>query len=223
MLKTTTWYMLGALAMASMSLAPSASGQSRVEPQKRLKQREDYKPNFPAYPVGSPEPVKLTAKVAFVSDGTVLLSTHCKLVETSGDPEADSQACHTVQFFKTAPGTAGIATTPVWSAPTVVGEFTKPVLKNGASIAGRLKFPSGPLERDEQGTVTFRLLVSASGPVAGCEVMQSSGSSSIDDAVCRAGRKLRYSPGLLNGQPVDSFIISTGFMYQGGGPPKSPR
>ena len=220
-MRKTTRFLLGALAIGCMSFASSASGQSRVEPHKRLRQREDYRPNFPAYPVGSPEPVKLAARVAFVSDGTALLSTHCKLVESSGDPEADSQACHTVQFFKTAPGTAGIATTPVWSAPAVMGEFTKPVLKNGASISGRLKFPSGPLERDEQGTVTFRLLVSASGRVAACEIIQSSGSSSIDDAVCLAGRKLRYSPGVLNGQPVDSFIISTGFMYQGGGPPSS--
>ena len=221
MLKSSAAILAGALVIACTTFALPAASQSRVEPQKRLQQREDYQPNFPAYPVGSAEPVKLAAKVAFVSDGTVLLATHCKLLESSGDPEADSQACHTVQFFKTSPGTAGIAMAPVWSTPPVAGDFTKPVAKNGASVSGRLKFPIGPLERDEQGTVTMRLHVLKSGKVAGCEVMQSSGSSSIDEAICLAGRKLRYSAGLLDGQPIDTFIFASGHMYQGNGPPKS--
>lgn len=71
--------------------------------------------------------------------------------------------------------------------------------QNQGSWAARIQgdYPSSALRRDEQGTVTMRITISAAGRVSACSVSGSSGSSALDDAACRGmERYARYNPAL---------------------------
>jgi protein TonB len=46
-------------------------------------------------------------------------------------------------------------------------------------------YPNSAIERDEQGSVTVRLAVGTNGRVSSCNVLRSSGSSTLDRATCR--------------------------------------
>ena len=65
-------------------------------------------------------------------------------------------------------------------------------------------YPSSALRREEQGTVTMRITIGASGRVEACAVTGSSGSSALDDAACRGmQRYARYNPALnAAGDPI---------------------
>ncbi|WP_240504405.1 energy transducer TonB [Tsuneonella mangrovi] len=67
-------------------------------------------------------------------------------------------------------------------------------------------YPSAALRRNESGTVTMQITIGADGRVQGCNVIRSSGSSSLDDAACRGmQRYARYNPALNDaGDPVSS-------------------
>jgi len=69
-------------------------------------------------------------------------------------------------------------------------------------------YPGDAANREEQGTVSVRLSIGADGRVAGCDVVSSSGSRSLDSATCRIIRqRARFTPARLsNGQPTtDTF------------------
>ncbi len=72
-------------------------------------------------------------------------------------------------------------------------------------------YPAGALRRNEQGTVTFRLDLDASGKVQGCGIIKSSGSKELDDTACKiiAGRA-RFKPARdAAGSPVPSIFINS--------------
>ena len=67
-------------------------------------------------------------------------------------------------------------------------------------------YPDAALRSEQEGSVTVRLAINASGEVAGCDVVRSSGSSALDSATCRiVQRRARYQPATdAAGRPVDA-------------------
>ena len=64
-------------------------------------------------------------------------------------------------------------------------------------------YPSRALRNEEQGTTGVRLSIGTDGRVTGCDVTSSSGSTELDDAVCRLlTRRARFEPAIQNGQPT---------------------
>ena len=56
-------------------------------------------------------------------------------------------------------------------------------------------YPQRAIEADEQGVVTVRLSISATGRVAGCDVTSSSGSRTLDRATCQIlSNRARFEP-----------------------------
>ena len=200
--------------LALCSSVPMAHAQLHSEADK-----EAEGGSLPTYPAGSPEPIERTASVRFISNGYWLEPEHCQLVESSGDPEADEQACSTVQFYKTPTGKVGTAATKVWSRPPIEGTYVRPRKTNKTPPVGPDDYPASSLRRGEQGTVIMRLLVNTAGKVAGCTIMISSGSSELDQTACRTfSRKARYQPATLNGAPIDSYVFEPVRFYLGNGP-----
>ena len=193
---------------------PLAYAQQQSEADKKAESG-----SLPAYPSGSADPIERTASVRFISNGYWLEPEHCQLVESSGDPDADQQACSTVQFYKTQKGKVGTAATKVWSRPPIEGTYVRPRKTNKTPPVGPDDYPASSLRRGEQGTVTIRLLVDAAGKVTGCTIMISSGSSELDQTACRTfSRKARYQPATLNGSPIDSYTFEPVRFYLGNGP-----
>ncbi|WAC23715.1 energy transducer TonB [Blastomonas sp. SL216] len=200
--------------LALSSFVPMAHAQQHSGTDK-----EAESGSLPAYPAGSPEPIERTASVRFISNGYWLETEHCQLVESSGDPEADEQACSTVQFYKTPKGKVGTAATKVWSRLPIEGTYMRPRKTNKTAPVGPDDYPASSLRRGEQGTVTMRLLVNTAGKVTGCTIMISSGSSELDETACRTfSRKARYQPATLNGAPIDSYVFEPVRFYLGNGP-----
>lgn len=67
-------------------------------------------------------------------------------------------------------------------------------------------YPDAALRAEEEGSVTVKLAIDRGGEVAGCDVVQSSGSAALDTATCRTvRRRARYQPATDgSGQPVDA-------------------
>ncbi len=64
-----------------------------------------------------------------------------------------------------------------------------------ASYFSSADYPRKALKRREEGTVVFRIEVSATGRVSRCSVTRSSGSSALDETTCRlAAERLRFRP-----------------------------
>lgn len=72
-------------------------------------------------------------------------------------------------------------------------------------------YPSRALQREEQGTVGFRVTVGTNGRVEACEVTSSSGSSDLDRAACQGMRRFaRFDPALNDaGEPIVSTWSSS--------------
>lgn len=178
--------------------------------------------SFPIYPANVPHPVKLFAKVAFVSNGFDLPKENCKIMESSGDVQADEQACKSVSYFATPAGKMAIVRTSVWPHPTADADFVKPKMLNGSKFGATI-YPDGALRGGQQGTAIFRLLVLPNGKVDTCEIISSSSYSILDERTCKIGLKFQFSPGLLKGEPVSTYFISSIRYYQGAGPRSKPR
>ncbi|MBA4780449.1 MAG: hypothetical protein A2792_12825 [Sphingomonadales bacterium RIFCSPHIGHO2_01_FULL_65_20] len=186
------------------------------------KEVDESQLRFPIYPARGPQPEKRAAKVGFASNGFDLPEGNCKVIESSGDSEADKQACRSVNFFATPPGKMAIVSTPVWTFPKISGEFVRPKLLNGHKF-GTSIYPDAALRGGQQGTVVFRVLVGLDGKVGGCEIVGSSSYRMLDNATCKTAAKFRFSPGTLDGQAVESFYMSTIMFYKGAGPRSKPR
>ena len=77
-----------------------------------------------------------------------------------------------------------------------------------AQMSSRADYPVEALKRHQEGRVGMRLTVSAMGVVAGCTVVQSSGSPYLDEDACRkVTRQARFEPGKnAHGEPVESQV-----------------
>ncbi|MCJ8191849.1 energy transducer TonB [Sphingomicrobium aestuariivivum] len=57
-------------------------------------------------------------------------------------------------------------------------------------------YPSRALRNEEEGSARARLTIGTNGRVTGCTIVQSTGSSSLDDATCKVlQRRARFTPG----------------------------
>jgi len=200
--------------LSAMISVPLVDAAAFVPIDKNRAEAQDVARGLPSYPVGSAEPVRRTAKVAFISDGFSLQPDNCLLVESSGDPVADDQACKTVQYHKTYPGKPAVESAPVWSHPVVEGDFISPVLLNGNSVVANYRNPS--LDPKAQGTIIYRLLIDATGKLTSCEIMGSSGDKLLDRGACVAmSSRAKFRPATLNGQPVAAFVFGYSSHYFG--------
>ena len=82
------------------------------------------------------------------------------------------------------------------SHPVVVRLAQGPVPRGSkGGWMANAEYPADALEAGEEGAVTVALAIDASGGVAGCDVVKSSGSRSLDAETCRAvRRRARYTP-----------------------------
>jgi protein TonB len=83
------------------------------------------------------------------------------------------------------------ATTAPTSAPVSQPRF----LRGPGAFITEADYPAAALQARQQGTVRFRLNVSAEGRVTGCTILQSSGSSALDSTTCQLmQRRARFTP-----------------------------
>ncbi len=70
-------------------------------------------------------------------------------------------------------------------------------------------YPSAAIRDKSEGTVRYSLQISASGLVAGCTIVESSGSATLDDATCRnITRRARFDPTIgEDGQPTTGIYV----------------
>ncbi|HEY8320716.1 MAG TPA: TonB family protein [Candidatus Baltobacteraceae bacterium] len=72
--------------------------------------------------------------------------------------------------------------------------------------------------QNASGTSVFEVQIDERGVPTKCAITKSSGFLSLDDAVCRAAMKARYSPKLVNGRPVPgSYTDAFTFRSSGNG------
>jgi len=72
--------------------------------------------------------------------------------------------------------------------------------------------------QNASGTSVFEVQIDERGIPTKCAITKSSGYLSLDDAVCRAAMKARYSPKLVNGRPVPgSYTDAFTFRSSGNG------
>lgn len=72
--------------------------------------------------------------------------------------------------------------------------------------------------QNASGTSVFEVQIDERGNPTKCAITKSSGYLSLDDAVCRAAMKARYSPKLVNGRPVPgSYTDAFTFRSSGSG------
>ena len=72
--------------------------------------------------------------------------------------------------------------------------------------------------QNASGTSVFEVQIDERGLPTKCAITKSSGFLSLDDAVCRAAMKARYSPKLVNGRPVPgSYTDAFTFRSSGNG------
>jgi len=79
----------------------------------------------------------------------------------------------------------------------------------GADYQNRkgLRYPPQAMRRGEEGTVTLRVYVNASGDPERVEMQRSSGSRFLDQAAQRAVRTWKFRPGMKDGRPVGGWVI----------------
>lgn len=201
---------------AIASVAPTQAQQPSHEG------RDEARKTLPSYPTDAPEPIERLAKVEFISNGYWLEPEHCQVIESSGDLEADRQACATVQFFKTEKGKVGEASTQVWSVQPVDGVFVRPRMTNKRAPVTPDDYPASSLKKGAQGTVTIRLKIDSLGAASDCIVLVSAKDRSLDNAACKAfSTRAKYEPATLNDRPIDAYTLESVQFYQGNGPRKS--
>jgi TonB family protein len=168
--------------------------------------------NILSIPASSPLPIRLSAEVEFISDGYQM--QRCVLVASSGDPNADMQACKVVSFKNTRKPFR--AMTPVWGNVPAFQNYVMPAPKTKTAAVTPNDYPSESLRKNEQGTTVLRIDVNEAGVITRCDVAESSGYKRLDDTA-RAGfcRRMKLSPAYLEGKPVASVNLTTIKFYVG--------
>ena len=99
---------------------------------------------------------------------------------------------------ETAPPTEAVTTAPV---------STPPAETQSLKVTSRVEpvYPASSRRANEEGTVTFRVLVNASGKAANVEVVQSSGFPKLDQAAEEAIRRWKFAPANNGSGAVDAY------------------
>ena len=93
-------------------------------------------------------------------------------------------------------------TPPAPPAPPAVRP-TPATPRGRGNIISEDDYPDASRRAEEQGVVRVSYVVDTDGKVSSCTVVQSSGSSRLDDATCKIiMRRFRFNPATVNGQPV---------------------
>jgi TonB family protein len=84
-------------------------------------------------------------------------------------------------------------------------------------------YPASALRAEEQGQVDYRLLVAADGRPAGCTILASSGSASLDSATCRlATLRMRFAPARdWKGRAIAAWVVGR-VVWRIEDPPQPP-
>ena len=165
-------------------------------------------------PASSAEPVKADAEVQFVSNGYWVSDTNCIVVRSSGNAQADKQACRTVVFRAASKPIKAIA--PVWVPEPISGNYVAPTTSSSTPPITTHDYPSGSLDKDEQGTVVLRVIVGVDGKLGECSIASSSGFERLDNAAkLKFCRKLKVKPATLDGLPVASVNFTQVAFYSG--------
>jgi len=77
------------------------------------------------------------------------------------------------------------------------------------NFAMETDYPAAALRRHEQGTVGYRIEIDATGAVAACTIVQSSGSASLDSGTCDLFRsRARFTPARdAEGRAVPDYYV----------------
>lgn len=165
-------------------------------------------------PANAPEPVKSDAEVQFVSNGYWMSDNSCIVTRSSGNTVADKQACKTVIFRAASKPRKAMA--PVWIAEPVTGNFVAPTTRSSTPPVTTNDYPSGSLDKGEQGTVVLRVIVDVDGKLSDCSIASSSGFDRLDNAAkLKFCRKLKVKPATLDGAPIASINYTQVAFYSG--------
>lgn len=102
---------------------------------------------------------------------------------------------------QSADGLDGVETPPPAPLPFDASRMTPPRLLSGPDPA----YTEEALEREVEGAMRVACVVTASGGVRGCRVLQ--GLPFMDRAVVEALERRRYAPAQLDGRPVETDFI----------------
>ena len=171
-------------------------------------------PFWLSVPANGAEPVKSEAEVQFTSNGYWMSDGNCIVIRSSGNAEADKQACKTVIFRETSKPRKAIA--PVWIPAPVLGNFVAPTGISSQSPLTGGDYPSRSHDKGEQGTIVLRVIVDVDGKLSDCRIASSSGYARLDDAAkLKLCRKLKVKPATLNGVPIASINFTQVAFYAG--------
>jgi len=98
----------------------------------------------------------------------------------------------------------------ILAAGCATADLSAPPRANLPALISNADYPAAAIRAGQQGTVEFRLDISAEGRVTGCTITSSSGSAVLDSATCGLlVRRARFTPALdRNGRPTTGTINS---------------
>lgn len=99
------------------------------------------------------------------------------------------------------PPSAPVAAPAAPTAPAAVADRDPTPVRSPAP-----RYPRDAQRRGESGTVVLRVHVGADGRPQGIDLIEGSGSRSLDRAAADAVRRWRFDPAMRNGRPVDGVI-----------------
>lgn len=100
-----------------------------------------------------------------------------------------------------APPPTPVAAPAAPTAPVAVADRDPTPVRSPAP-----RYPRDAQRRGESGTVVLRVHVGADGRPQGIDLIEGSGSRSLDRAAADAVRRWRFDPAMRNGRPVDGVI-----------------
>ena len=178
--------------------APAPAGAERPTPSEPALQKPDVRPAIPAQP--KPETKKISPNK---SDKT-----------SPKEPIAPTQPPFSTSQTASVPATPAAPATqtgPAGPQPRTVGglnAYECDSLDQRPSVTRRaeLEYPAKARRMNIQGSARVRLVVDSSGQPCNCEVVSASPVGYFEEAALKAARNMRFAPGKLKGQPVNSLV-----------------
>jgi TonB family protein len=140
----------------------------------------------------------------------------CAVAVTSGTPDLDAKACDLAGArFSFTPSPNGSDRTErrrvMWRLEDVSAAPDTPPIPIPSSLQLRAgDYPHRALQAGQKGITKVGVKIAATGRVAACVVMESSGHPVLDQRTCQlAASRWRYQPATREGQPVESQDIRT--------------
>lgn len=196
---------LPAPASSAVPAAPvAAESPTPPPPPEPAPQTPDARPAKPAQP--KPETKKISPKK---SDKAVprepVAPAKPPLSAAQSTPAAPAPATPTASSIPTGP------TGPAGPQPRTVGglnAYECDSLDQRPSITRRAEpeYPARARRMNIQGSARVRLVVDSSGQPCNCEVVSASPVGYFEEAALKAAKNMRFAPGKLKGQPVNTLV-----------------